>query len=244
MFEGEGTFDVVVESARVSGDTTVAPGAEFTLTVTIANRGGGITPNINVYYLRSTIPLWFDTVRTVTYNGRFPLTSATFAAPSAQPMSLSECPPFQQLSPEIQKYLFQHLGEFVNVEAWQKPERTTLLSNYPNPFNPETWIPYQLAEPRDVTVTIYNIYGHVVRDLDLGHQRAGVYQSKSRAAYWDVKNAHGEPVASGVYFYALSAGDFTATRKMLIRKQYVRFNKCIGNVVKPHYISPTMYVSL
>ncbi|MCG9132007.1 PD40 domain-containing protein [Candidatus Poribacteria bacterium] len=98
------------------------------------------------------------------------------------------------------------------------PQETILLANYPNPFNPETWIPYQLAKPADVTLTIYDIQGRVVRDLNLGHQRAGVYQAKSRAAYWDGKNAVGEPVASGVYFYTLTAGDFNATRKMLIRK--------------------------
>ena len=98
------------------------------------------------------------------------------------------------------------------------PKETALLANYPNPFNPETWIPYQLSKPADVSLTIYDINGHVVRDLDLGHQRAGMYQSKSRAAYWDGRNTVGEPVASGVYFYTLTAGDFTATRKLLIRK--------------------------
>ena len=98
------------------------------------------------------------------------------------------------------------------------PMTTVLLSNYPNPFNPETWIPYQLAKDAEVTVTIYASNGHVVRRLALGHQVAGMYQSRSRAAYWDGKNAFGESVASGLYFYTLTAGDFTATRKMLIRK--------------------------
>ncbi|MXZ00361.1 T9SS type A sorting domain-containing protein, partial [Candidatus Poribacteria bacterium] len=93
-----------------------------------------------------------------------------------------------------------------------------LLANFPNPFNPETWIPYQLSKPTDVTISIYNINGQLVRTLALGHQAAGVYQSRSRAAYWDGKNQYGEPVASGVYFYTLTAGNFTATRKMLIRK--------------------------
>ncbi|RKU15994.1 hypothetical protein C6501_06055 [Candidatus Poribacteria bacterium] len=96
--------------------------------------------------------------------------------------------------------------------------KTGLLPNYPNPFNPETWIPYQLAKPADVTLTIYALDGTVVRTLSLGHQSVGIYRSKSRAAYWDGKNAQGEPVASGVYFYTLTAGDFSATRKMLIRK--------------------------
>ena len=98
------------------------------------------------------------------------------------------------------------------------PKETALLANYPNPFNPETWIPYQLANPAEVTVTIYAANGAVVRTLDFGHRRAGSYASRSRAAYWDGHNAQGEPVASGVYFYTLSAGDFKATRKMVIRK--------------------------
>lgn len=98
------------------------------------------------------------------------------------------------------------------------PEETVLLTNYPNPLNPETWIPYKLVNPAEVTVTIYAADGKLVRMLAVGHQAAGVYQSKSRAAYWDGRNAVGEPVASGLYFYTLTAGNFTATRKMLIRK--------------------------
>ena len=98
------------------------------------------------------------------------------------------------------------------------PQKTQLLPNYPNPFNPETWIPYQLAEAADVTLHIYTAKGDLVRTLDLGYQPAGNYQYRSRAVYWDGKNEVGEPVASGVYFYTFTAGDFTATRKMLIRK--------------------------
>ena len=98
------------------------------------------------------------------------------------------------------------------------PEETALLVNYPNPFNPETWIPYQLATPAEVTLRIYAVNGALVRTVALGHQRAGVYRTRSRAAYWDGRNALGEPVASGIYFYTLTAGDFTATRKLLIRK--------------------------
>ena len=107
------------------------------------------------------------------------------------------------------------------------PEETVLLHNYPNPFNPETWIPYQLAEPANVTLTIHAVNGTLVRTLALGYQPAGIYQTRTRAAYWDGKNEVGESVASGIYFYTLStestrdsvtAGDFNATRKMLIRK--------------------------
>ena len=98
------------------------------------------------------------------------------------------------------------------------PEETLLLPNYPNPFNPETWIPYQVSESTEVTLRIYSVNGVLVRTLALGQTPAGIYQSRSRAAYWDGRNDVGESVASGIYFYTLTAGDFTATRKMLIRK--------------------------
>ena len=98
------------------------------------------------------------------------------------------------------------------------PTETALLPNYPNPFNPETWLPYQLAESAAVTVRIYAANGSLIRMLALGHQPAGIYEGRSRAAYWDGRNAQGEPVASGVYFYTLQAGEFSATRKMVIRK--------------------------
>ena len=98
------------------------------------------------------------------------------------------------------------------------PEETALLANYPNPFNPETWIPYQLAESAEITLTIYDINGEMIRRLALGYQTAGMYQSQSRAAYWDGRNQLGESVASGLYFYTLTAGEFTATRRMLILK--------------------------
>ena len=112
----------------------------------------------------------------------------------------------------------QGIANLKRLLAAMMPERTDLLANYPNPFNPETWIPYQLAESAEVTVSIYDITGALVRTLVLGHQTAGIYREKSRAAYWDGKNEVGESIASGVYFYTLTAGGFTATRKMLIRK--------------------------
>ena len=98
------------------------------------------------------------------------------------------------------------------------PEETALLANYPNPFNPETWIPYQLATPAEVTLTIYDINGQLVQRLAVGHQAAGIYRSRSRAVYWDGHNQLGESVASGLYFYTLTVDNFTATRKMLILK--------------------------
>ena len=98
------------------------------------------------------------------------------------------------------------------------PKRTVLLANYPNPFNPETWLPYQLANDAEVEIRIYSSAGQLVRHLDLGFQQAGYYIGKSRAAYWDGRNDLGERLASGVYFYQLSTPDLSATRKMVIRK--------------------------
>ena len=109
------------------------------------------------------------------------------------------------------------LAALTRVEA-PLPKETVLLANYPNPFNPETWIPYQLSEAAEVTVTIHSSDGKLVRTLELGQMPAGAYSDKNRAAYWDGQNEQGEPVASGVYFYTLTAGDFSATRKMVIRK--------------------------
>ena len=98
------------------------------------------------------------------------------------------------------------------------PTHTVPLANYPNPFNPQTWIPYQLGKPAEVVLTIYDTKGQAVRTLSVGHQPAGVYQSRERAAYWDGRNQQGEMVTAGVYFCTLTAGDYTSTRKMLIRK--------------------------
>ena len=112
----------------------------------------------------------------------------------------------------------QGIENLQNLLASLIPEETALLANYPNPFNPETWIPYQLAESAEVTLTIYDINGQLVRRLAVGHQAAGMYRSRSRAAYWDGRNHLGESVASGLYFYSLTADNFTATRRMLILK--------------------------
>ena len=99
-----------------------------------------------------------------------------------------------------------------------RPKETALLPNFPNPFNPETWIPYHLASPSDVKIAVYNTNGVMVRQWHLGHQEAGFYIDKNDAVYWDGRNGGGQLVASGVYFYSLTAGDFTTTRKMLVGK--------------------------
>ena len=102
--------------------------------------------------------------------------------------------------------------------ATARPEKTQLLANFPNPFNPETWIPYELATDTDVSITIYTSTGVVVRALQLGHQTAGYYTDRERAAYWDGKNALGEQVASGIYFYQLETDEMSTMRKMVILK--------------------------
>ena len=98
------------------------------------------------------------------------------------------------------------------------PDETMLSANYPNPFNPETWIPYQLANPSEVVISIYDARGQVVRRLALGHQPAGYYTPRSRAAYWDGRNDFGERVSSGFYFYHLKTDTMSLLRKMVILK--------------------------
>ena len=115
--------------------------------------------------------------------------------------------------------VFKQGIEFLeNLLASLIPKETALLRNYPNPFNPETWIPYQLAESANVILMVYDMNGRLIRRLALGYQAAGMYRSRSRAAYWEGRNQLGESVASGLYFYTLTAGEFTATRRMLILK--------------------------
>ncbi len=98
------------------------------------------------------------------------------------------------------------------------PKETTLLPNYPNPFNPETWIPYHLAREAEVAITIYDTKGTQVRRLALGNQEAGYYAERGRAAYWDGRNESGEPIVSGIYIYQFRAGDYAASRRMVIVK--------------------------
>ena len=148
------------------------------------------------------------------------------AAPSLYPQALELF-----TAADVRQWLNQAQGLHLTDPTFQRgirfleqlltvlaPKETTLLPNYPNPFNPETWIPYRLAEDAFVTLTIYDNSGRIVRTLDVGHRVAAFYESRAKAIHWDGRNEFGEQVASGVYFYHLSAGDFSATRKMLILK--------------------------
>ena len=148
------------------------------------------------------------------------------AAPSAQPQALARL-----TAAEVEGWLTQAQGLALTDATLQRgvlflehllaaltPKKTALLPNYPNPFNPETWIPYQLVHAADVQVAIYDTKGAMVRQLDLGHQPAGYYTDRSKAAYWDGCNENGESVASGVYLYQLRVEDYSALRRMVIVK--------------------------
>ena len=106
----------------------------------------------------------------------------------------------------------------LRVTTLGRVKRTALLQNFPNPFNPETWLPYRLAADAPVTLGIYNARGQLMRELNLGVQKAGGYLTRETAAYWDGRDHVGEPVSSGIYFYTLHAASFQATRRMLILK--------------------------
>jgi flagellar hook assembly protein FlgD len=100
----------------------------------------------------------------------------------------------------------------------QSPTAFALLQNFPNPFNPETWIPFHLAEDADVTIRIFDIRGKQIRTVHLGQMSVGYYNSKGKAAFWDGRDCHGQEVSSGIYFYNITAGSFSATRKLTIIK--------------------------
>ena len=150
----------------------------------------------------------------------------TAAAPAGHPLALTNLTPT-----DVEGWLTQTQGLDPTDVRTQRgilfleqllaalvPQETALLPNYPNPFNPETWIPYQLANDADVTLTVYDTKGTPVREFNLGYQSTGFYTNRAKAAYWDGRNEIGESVASGVYFYQLQAGDYTDLRRMVIVK--------------------------
>ena len=109
------------------------------------------------------------------------------------------------------------------LRAWlananREVRETRLLPNYPNPFNPETWIPYQLADATDVGMKIYDVSGRLVRTISVGFKPVGYYLTRERAGYWDGRNKAGESVSSGIYFLQFVAGDFAATQRVVIVK--------------------------
>ena len=130
--------------------------------------------------------------------------------------TLTELANLSKTHPEI-RFAFDLLRQWL-IDNRAIPEETRVFPNYPNPFNPETWMPYQLREATEVRISIYNVVGQRVREQAVGFRHAGIYHSRSEAAYWDGRNDAGERVTSGAYFYTLEAGSFTAMRKMIILK--------------------------
>ena len=203
-------------TADVNGDGSVNIFDLVVIAAELGNQGQNLTADVN----RDGVVTVLDLVLAA---GMF---EGAAAAPSAQPQV-----PETLTAVEVQGWLIEARSleatdpimkrGFVVLEQLLvslTPTETKLLANYPNPFNPETWIPYRLAEEAFVTLTIYDQTGQVVRALDVGHRIAAPYESQSKAIYWDGRNNLGEQVASGVYFYHLSAGEYSATRRLVILK--------------------------
>ncbi len=200
----------------VNGDSVVNVLDLIVIASTLGNRGTHIAADVDGNGVVDILDL-------ILVAGMF---ECAAAAPAAQPQA-----PETLTAVEVQGWLTDAMSLEIRDPIMKRgimvlgqllvaltPTATALLPNYPNPFNPETWIPYQLAAPAEVALTIYDMDGQMVRRLAVGHQTAGMYQSRSRAVYWDGRNQFGESVASGLYFYTLTAGDFTATRRMVILK--------------------------
>ena len=145
-------------------------------------------------------------------------TAVITAAPTAVPDQINQLKlALVQLESANQTLGAELLRQWMIVNG-HLPTDSRLLPNYPNPFNPETWIPYQLTDSADVSLTIYDVNGQVVRQIELGHQLMGLYTTIDRSIYWDGRNEWGETATSGIYFYTLQAGDFSQTKKMILLK--------------------------
>ena len=208
--------DTVAQPADVNGDGTVNIFDLVTIASQLGKQGQNLAADVNGDGV-------VDVQDLVLVAGMF---GEGAAAPAAQPQAaelltaaavrgwLTDAKALQINDPIMR----QGVIVLEQLLASLTPAETQLLPNYPNPFNPETWIPYRLARDAFVTLTIYGGTGQVVRTIDVGLQTASAYENRSQAIYWDGRNQVGEQVASGVYFYHLSAGDFSATRKMMILK--------------------------
>ncbi len=220
--EGPATFYAIADTeaspitADVNGDGSINVLDLIAVTFDFGNTGENIATDVNGDGVVSILDL-------VLIAGMF---DGAAAAPAAQPQV-----PETLTAVEVQGWLTDARALEVRDPIMKRgfmvleqlllsltPKETKLLPNYPNPFNPETWIPYWLAEDAFVTLTIYDTVGQVVRAIDVGHRIAAAYESRSKAIYWDGKNRLGEQVASGIYFYTLKAGDFSVTWRMVILK--------------------------
>ena len=224
------TFHAIAEAEPppISADVNSDGSVNILDLVSVASEFGNTDPNLAADVNGDGIVDIFDLILVA---GTF---GDTAAAPAAQLQTtltgtdvqgwLTDAKSLELRDPTMRR----GLATLEQLLASLTPQETELLANYPNPFNPETWIPYRLAAAAFVTLTIYDRDGYLVRNLDVGYRTAATYESRSKAIHWDGQNNLGEPVASGIYFYHLSAGrsglsvphrsDYSATRKMLILK--------------------------
>ena len=208
-------FDnIVAQTPDVNGDGNVNIFDLVSVAGMLGNEGQNLAEDVNADGIVNILDL-------VLVAGMF---DGAAAAPSAQPQGMITAAAVRQWLADAQALVIRDPIMERGIVVLEQllisltPTETQLLPNYPNPFNPETWIPYRLAQDAFVTLTIYDQTGRVVRTIEIGHQTAAAYESRSRAIYWDGRNQVDEKVASGVYFYHLSADDYSATRKMLILK--------------------------
>ncbi|HEX28622.1 TPA: T9SS type A sorting domain-containing protein, partial [Candidatus Poribacteria bacterium] len=208
-------FDLVLVSKHFGEE--IMPGAptllDVYLTATVIRTRNGI----KLKFERPVWAIWSENIE--------PSDNAVIVlkTPKGKSLALALREPVDELSlrridPSLPIVGIDSDMRLVSIRLKNMPDRTVLLPNYPNPFNPETWIPFQLAEDADVTIRIYDLRGNLIKTLDLGHLKAGYYTSRSSAAHWDGRNELGERVASGVYIYRMKVGDKAFTGKMVILK--------------------------
>jgi hypothetical protein len=221
---GEPWMNIAAPSLRgklLMRDQTISPVIELDGTVVV----NGLS--VTAHNLSSGLSMT-DTTGLTSGDGRFSITFADFvtnqAAKVGDVFEVSFSDPNGKVEVDPIRYTVTKQDiqlariSLGNIVASAVPILSELLANFPNPFNPETWIPFKLHKSSDISITIYDVHGQVVRKLELGSIPAGTYQTKAKAAYWDGTNDMGERVASGVYFYQLKASEFTALRKMVILK--------------------------
>ena len=216
---GPHEIQITVEQRLPTGDVNRDGDVDILDLILVAQQLGKSVPaNSPVDINRDGVVNIFDLTLVAQGIGKTSAAAPTVATGSVDPATIEAWIAQARLADDGSIAFRQAIANLEVLLASMIPSETALLANYPNPFNPETWIPYQLAVPAEVALTIFDMNGGTVRRLEVGHQAVGMYQSRGRAVYWDGRNGRGESVASGLYFYTLKAGEFTATRKMLIRK--------------------------
>jgi len=219
-------FFAVWQNVAMAQAVKVAPGEEVTLSLKLVNVGETELQKVKAQLDPLTTPPWIVFHTKTNPEIAVPVKTKRNKRPSAiLPLTFT----VDEKAPEQTQASIRVIISDEEGHVWTKivlllvlprplPNLSRLLQNYPNPFNPETWIPYQLDQSADVSIGIYDPQGRLVRTLDLGHQSAGFYTSRTKAAYWDGRNDAGERVSSGLYFYYLQTDEFSAMSRMVILK--------------------------